>query len=264
MTVRFSMFFAGPQRLILAAVLITGLSATTQAAQPEGVVQQDIAAADNAFADGRYTAAATAYQRALQSLTQQSGEARSPVDQHLREQLGLSRFLARDVAAARSEFRGLCARYPSYQPDPDALTPDAVAFIRESEGCSKKVVAPSTPTNTPTPPISATAATQPIAQSVTRPSPADERFRWYYLAPLGVGQYLAGSPVRGTVSLVGELSMISLNVAGAVMLANQRLPGGFVRDTARASEAQLITNIGFVGLAGFLVLSLVDALVFEP
>lgn len=204
--------------------------------------------ATRSFAEAKYDEAATQYSNVLNQM--ERGAIERTAEPDVRERLGLSHYLAHHVDAARTEFRALCSRFPKYAPDKDALTPDAVAFIHEVAEC-----APKEPKLEEVIPWWSTGEHSPKQPAA---------FRWYYLAPLGIGQYAAGSPVRGTVFLTTQLGFLALNIAGAVLLANQRVPGGFVQDVSSAQNAQVMINVGFFGLLSSLIVGTLDGALWEP
>lgn len=209
--------------------------------------------ATRAFAEAKYDEAAVQYGNVLNQM--ERGAIERTAEQDVRERLGLSHYLAHHVDASRAEFRALCSRFPKYAPDKDALTPDAVAFIYEVSECSPKASLSKEPKPQEVIPWRSTGEDSPKEPAA---------FRWYYLAPLGIGQYAAGSPVRGTIFLTTQLGFLALNIAGAVLLANQRVPGGFVQDVSSAQNAQVMINVGFFGLLSSLIVGTLDGALWEP
>jgi hypothetical protein len=111
------------------------------------------------------------------------------------------------------------------------------------------------------PPPKLEPASQPIVIKQPEPVPG---FRWYYLFPLGIGQFAAGSPVRGTMFMVLQAGFLAMNIASYyVMYQSEAIAGGGFRDVARAKTGLLLTDIAFAGLIASVIAGIVDAVCCE-
>lgn len=256
-----------------------GSTASAAARKPAALLEQ----AADAFARASYAEAAKLYDRALAGW---ADAAPSPEEREARERLALSRYYADQRTAARSAFSVLCSRFVDYALDADRLPPDVIAFAQQIPECARasgggEVDAATTPgTSSAADEAAESARAHPPGVSGPRqiePAPlhtssagqgadptGDRSWRWYYLTPLGVGQFLAGSPVRGALFLALELGFVAANVAGFVLLSEQRLETGTVRDLGAANSARLVMNVGFFGIIATAVAALIDGAAFEP
>lgn len=207
--------------------------------------------AQQAFDNAQYAKAADLSAKELAALEQ--FERGTTVEQDARERQVLSLFFAERKPEAKAAHAELVRAFPRFHFDPDRHGPDVVAFFEPEASAPKKEIraAPS-----PQPPI------------VLKPAPhsqgAERHWQWYYLAPLGIGQYLAGSPIRGTVLLALELGFVAANIAGYALIQAQRQPDGGVRSVSAASNAQILMNVGFFGVIASAIAGIVDGAAFEP
>jgi hypothetical protein len=136
---------------------------------------------------------------------------------------------------------------------------------------------PPAPSDSPAPGLSETQDTGATAEVISAdpagqaprtitiaPAAAKAQWHWYYLAPLGIGQFLAGSPVRGTLFLVLQLGFVAANVAGTVLFNSLRVPEGGFANPQRAQAMQVLMNVGFFGLIGSALAGTIDGAFFEP
>jgi hypothetical protein len=231
-------------------LLILGLLVGAKTKSPETLYKDGM----KAFERGRFDDAAKAFAGALKTIP--AGDAK---EQDLRQRLALSLYSGGDKEGAKRAYAELIARFPSFRFDPNEVFPETVQFF---EGLPKTEPPKDTEIKAaPAPVSSAPVAIAPATQPITKPP-----WKWYYLTPLGIGQYLAGSPVRGTIFLLAELGFIAMNVVGYALLANQRSAAGSaaVHDVARANTAQLVMDIGFFGIIGSAVVGALDGIILEP
>ena len=166
------------------------------------------------------------------------------IERDVRESLVLSLYNGGQRDQARASYNELIATFPDFRFDPDKVLPEAIEFFEGDR--QPKEIKPASP--------------PPPQAETTQKKP----WRWYYLAPLGVGQYLAGSPVRGAIFSVTQVGFLAMNIAGIVLLAQQRFPDRSVRDVAKAETAQAIMDVGFFGLIAAVIAGTVDGAAFEP
>jgi hypothetical protein len=234
--------------------------APVAAAAPKGAEKKQ-ARAMKLFELGKYKEAAQILRDTLDGLDAQ--DKGSPLERDVRSRLVLALFSAGDKTKARSEYRTLREHFPSFRFDPDQVFPEVIAFFEQAE--PPTVVA--APTSAPVITVAPDAPRQiEIVATAPVTSPATRTWHWYYLAPLGIGQFLAGSPVRGAILLALELGFIAMNVAGFVLLEQQR--GGSadrtVTSLAQANTARAIMNTGFFGMLGTFAFGIVDGAALEP
>jgi hypothetical protein len=229
---------------------------------------------------GKYKEAARLFADELASL--EAKELGTAVEQGVREQLVLALFSAGDKARARAEYATLHERFPSFRFDPDRVFPDAIAFFEPPPRAPEREVPVKTtpPPETPPPPadLKAVPAEPPAAperpasteapREITvvpppPPAPPTRSWHWYYLTPLGIGQFLAGSPVRGAVLLVLELGFIAMNAVGYALLQSQRR-GTNVASVPKAEQARALMDVGFFGMLGASAFGIVDGAALEP
>ncbi|MCC6805965.1 MAG: hypothetical protein IT381_00965 [Deltaproteobacteria bacterium] len=187
-----------------------------------------------------------------QDLQQQIG---GRLEQKTRELLVLALYNAGRKDEAVNAYKTLLERFPDYRFNDDEVLPDTIAFFETR-----------VPRVAPKPPDAIQAAPDPVASAPVelKAAPPQKRFHWYYLVPLGVGQFLAGSPVRGTIFLVLQAGFLAMNLAGYYALYNaQALPDGTFDNAASARTGMLLTNIAFGGLMGSIVAGIIDAAAFE-
>lgn len=196
-------------------------------------------------------------------LQQQIGK---PEEEKTRELLVLALFNAGKEDDAVAAYRVLLERFPKWRFDEDSVLPDTIAFFEKH--APRKAVPP-TPAPVASAPVviakPASAASAPVVlKQPATPPPEAKRFRWYYLFPLGIGQYAAGSPVRGTIFLLLQAGFLVMNLVGYYAIYQpQQLPDDSSKDADRARMGMLLTNIGFGGLLGAIAAGIVDAAAFE-
>lgn len=165
------------------------------------------------------------------------------VEQDVRAMLALSLYDDQRKDAAVAAYQQLMTRFPEFAFDQDVVLPETIEFFRQQR---------------------ASPQTQALVASSTSNSTAPGSWRWYYLTPLGVGQFLAGSPIRGGIFAGTQVGLLALNIVAAVAFQNERRADGFVQSKARADTAQTVMNIAFFSLLGAVAAGAVDAIWFEP
>ncbi len=220
------------------------------------------ARAESAYANADFVRAAKLLAKAIMDLD--AAERGSLVERELRSKLVLSYYKSQQEVAAREAYQNLRERFVDFRLDPERISPSTIAFF---EG---------TPTSRPEPePASVTAviiAAPSSAPSADTPrvisTPNKQRaWRWYYLAPFGVGQFLAGSPVRGGIFAVLQTGLLAANIGVSVAYGSAVRAQGAVMvsdDPTRAQALLTAMQVTFFTLMGSLVAGLVDGIFFEP
>ena len=188
-------------------------------------------------------------------------------------------FFTNQKPKAERELQRLVRAFPKAKLDANLYPPDFVAFfdsVRRATPAPRADVTPkvefsATPLVPATEPASEEAASEPVVEATsmeTRPMeivlPTVKPWRWYYLTPLGIGQYLAGSPVRGTIFLLGQAGLLATNIATYVLFRQLTDANLTSDDPRRAQTLQIVMNTAFFGALAFLVAGLVDGAFFEP
>lgn len=241
-------------------VLLLLLSSAAVATAAPKSADKKQARAVKLFELGKYKEAAQLLRETLDGLD--SHERGSALEQDVRSRLVLALFSAGDKTRARSEYRALRERFASFRFDPDQVFPDVIAFFEQNEPPDAPASAPVITVTPDAPRQIEIAAPTPTPASTT----ATRSWHWYYLAPLGIGQFLAGSSVRGAILLVLELGFVAMNVAGYVLLEQQRAGNTDRKVTSlnQANTARAIMNTGFFGMLGTLAFGIVDGAALEP
>ncbi|MCC6812380.1 MAG: hypothetical protein IT381_33475 [Deltaproteobacteria bacterium] len=214
-----------------------------------------------AYRAGKFARAAELYSAALAALPER--DKGTALERDAREKLVLSLYAAKKEEAAVSEYRELLKRFPDFHFDPDRVSPETVSYF---DVLPKPSAEPESQPVAPSPEIVAAPASEPVAMppKVIETPPPEKRWHWYYLMPLGIGQFLAGSPVRGTILLVLEVGLVAMNVVAFALLQRELRPDGTVPSVARAYPLQVMSNVGFFGWIGALALGIVDGAALEP
>ena len=258
--------------LSLLAALV--LASPAAAKEPPAAYKKESKRAIGLYAKESYKDAALAFRKAL-AVIKDGGFREAEIE--TRKYLVLALYGSGQKDEAVNEFRALKTLAPSFAFDPDEVLPETMEFFakRQAElGPQKPEPAkPDAPTADPTPPANGT--TDPIVVNPDAPrdiKPAadaevtqEKRWRWYYLAPLGIGQFLAGSPVRGAILLVLEAGFAALNIVGYVLYSREFIYGDTTaRDATAATTGQTLMNVGFFGIIGSVVLGVIDGAALEP
>ena len=198
--------------------------------------------AAQALRKGDFAQAAQLFTSELQMLA--PDERGTAIERDAREQLAFAQLSAGNDNAAVESYRALVLAFPGYRLDPDKYLPETISFFDDA---TKPKVAASTPA----------VAEPPRVIQATAAAPEPKRWHWYYLAPLGIGQFAARSPVRGTIFAALEVGFAATNVVGAVMYQRD-VHGSLALNPAQGKRDQLLMDIGFFGLIGSLVAAVID------
>jgi hypothetical protein len=250
-------------------VACTALTMTVAATAAHAAkAKNKMAEATDAFRAGKFARAAELFSGLLVTLP--AADRGGPVEREAREKLVLSLYADKQTDAAMAEYNELLRRFADHRFDPDRVSPQTIAFFERS-----KPAAPASVQTAPPPPpqtVVAAPASAPTPElqpraitSAPEVQPAPEkRWHWYYLTPLGIGQFLAGSPVRGALLLVLQVGLVTLNAVAYALLMRQVRSDGTVESLARAAPLQTMTNVAFFGWIGALVLGTIDGAFLEP
>ncbi len=243
-------------------VLLLILCLTSSAAAARAVKLSD---GIDAYRAGRFSKAIEIFEAFIATLPEpDKGSAR---EREAREKLVLSLYASKKSDAAVSEFKALRKRFPDFGFDADRVSPDTIAFFeRQAAQPAPKIERPQDQPASQTviiaqpPPSTPASGLQP---RVIEKAP-NKQWHWYYLAPLGIGQFLAGSPVRGALLLVLEVGFITMNAVCFALLMPQIRSDGTVQSLERSVPLQVLTNIGFFGWISTLIYGAADGLFLEP
>lgn len=238
------------------------------------------------YAKESYKEAVVAFRKALQALKDAPNR---NAELETRKYLVLALYNSGQKEDSVTEYRALKQAAPRFQFDPDEVLPETIAFLTravpdepepkpEPKPEAKPDAKPQDPTaerptqkqDTKTEPAIVVSPEAPrnLASPATTEvvvTPPPKRWHWYYLTPLGIGQYLAGSPVRGTIFLLLQLGATALNVAGYMLWSREFIYGdGTARDARAAQLGQTIMNVGFFGIIGSVVAGTIDGAFLEP
>ena len=201
-----------------------------------------------AYESAQFSKAAELFEQEV-GLLSSNDQGRS-VELEAREKWVLSLYNANRRDDSIIAFRKLRERFPSFRFNEDEVLPETVQFF------DKNAQAPASPVQQPR-----------VIQAAPTPSPGSatvKPWRWYYLAPLGVGQFLAGSPVRGVIFAALEAGLLAANIALAVDYGGRVGPGGATRDLKGTAAIQTAMNVTFFSMLGVFVVGALDGLIFEP
>jgi len=177
-----------------------------------------------------------------------------PQEKDTRQRLVLSLYQAGRRDESVNEYHALMARYPAFRFDENEVLPETIAFFdAHKPAAPPKIikVAPDQPRR-----IDTTAATKPPAN--------EKRWYWYYLAPLGIGQFLAHSPVHGTLFAVLQAGLIAADVAMFAVFNQQVDSEGRSATPDASRKLQLAMNVVFFSMIGSIVAGAIDGVFFEP
>ncbi len=257
--------------MTLALSLVAAL--TLSAAKPATARAKLHKKAVKSFENAEFERAAMLFRDELRTLPEE--ERGGPNERDARKYLVLSLYNSEQHEAARIEYRMLVDHFANFHFDPNEVLPETVAFFEgpaprqaaeetppaataelDSPPSSEPAIAPS--------PLVAAPSGAPVIVQPAPTAPAPRRWHWYYLAPLGIGQYLAGSPGRGTFFLLTELGLLATNITMGFLLGAQRMPDGTVRDLGAATAYQAMLNVSAWGLIAAGIAGVIDGAAFEP
>jgi tetratricopeptide (TPR) repeat protein len=232
------------------------------------------------YAKESYKEAVRAFRKALSMLEETPNR---DAEIETRKYLVLALYNSDQKDDAVKAYRALKQLAPSFEWDPDEVLPETISFLSgaETREAPPKAREKSAPKETlkvsPTPAEPAADANEAIDAAPGAPrdiKPAlstdgtarpTRQWKWYYLTPLGIGQYLAGSPVRATILLVLQAGFAAMNIAGYVLYHREFIYGDdTVRDGRAALRGQTVMNVGFFGIIGSVLAGTIDGAFFEP
>ena len=232
-----------------ATLLVTLLLHASPTAPDDSARERLHTQAMAAYKRADFTRATDLFRQELDTLN--DGERGSAVEQRVREKLVLSLYSGGRKDEALDAYAALETRFPDFRFDEGKVAPSTIAYF---DSHATQVTA-SPPRRTDiTPVVSTTPAAAPALEPL---------WHWYYLAPLGIGQFAAHSPVRGSLLLVSELGFLAMDVVGAVLYQQQIAPEGYARNLSQAHTGQLIMDIGFFGALTAFAVGLIDGAAFE-
>lgn len=194
-------------------------------------------------------------------IVQQGG----PREKETRELLVLALFNVDRKDEAFAAYEALLVRFPRFVFDPNAVLPETIEFFtarvaakREAERKAAEKRAAEKPASAPVVIVAPPAKTNE-QQPIVLKEP-EHRFHWYYLTPLGIGQFLAKSPVRGSLFLILEAGFLALNLASYYVMYQPEMDGaGGFRNVDRARTGLVLTNVAFAGLIATAIAAVIDA-----
>lgn len=192
--------------------------------------------AQNHYAYGEYALAIPLVETALSG-----GESLSSTDLVVaQELLGLSAYLAKDLAKSRNAFTDLLLQRPEHALDPFSVAPPIIEFfenIRKELEPQLKALTNTGPPETPTPSTPRDSSRSQIIERIIV-----ERSPLGLFMPFGYGQYQNGDSGLGHALLATQLTALAVNI-GAYYLA---------RSYRREPElGRLFSRLQYGGLALF-------------
>lgn len=248
-------------------LVLTWLLGTTPEPSSAGA-QKAFKAALAHFNRAQFAKAAEGFDRTLGML--EPNDQHTMIEQRTRELLVLALYDSGQHESAVAAYQMLLNRFPSFEFDRDQVLPETIDFFAKHGTRPPRHGAASLDSNAAATDADSQSVDQPKAGtqkvSIRPPEPADHEkgFRPEFLLPLGVGQLLAGSPVRASVFLTLEASLLATNIIAGLSYQAEQRADGFVQSKPRADAAQLVANIAFFALVGTATAALVDAIWFEP
>jgi hypothetical protein len=240
----------------IASLLIASAVDAEGAGSPKSLSAAEIhRTAVQAFDEKSYAVAITLFRSELVQLDAAPDAA---LEREAREKLVLSLHGAGRKQEARTELELLRARFPAFRFDPATVSPLAIAELDPQALAAEPASEPNQTIR-----VAPAAAVSDAPRLIERPV-VSPKWRWYYLAPLGIGQFLAGSPVRGSILFTAEILAIAANIVGAALMFPQLNPDGSAINVTAARAGQAVMNAGFVTLLVALTAGVVDGIFFEP
>lgn len=225
----------------------------------------------DAYRAGKFAKAADLFEAVIKNLRE--GDHGGPIEREAREKLVLSLYAAKKTDAASVQYGTLVSVFPDFRFDPDRVSPETIEFFTKLDKPKQSTPEPPATIDPPPPqekPVEVVIAkpdpVQPriVTTPASEPIAVEKRWRWYYLMPLGIGQFLAGSPVRGAIFAVLQVGLITLNAVAYALLMREIRSDGTVESVARAYPLQIMTNVGFFGWIGALTAGTIDGAFGEP
>lgn len=230
-------------------VLLSVLASPQKDAHERGVA---------AFRQSDFSRAAREFKTELDQLSRD--ERGTETERTARELRMFALYEAGDKAGAALEYRMLCERFPAYKLDEDAVLPETIGYLtsqvpRDSSGHPLSQHGTSSGDTSYTP-----------SSEVKSGANAVDSKQWHftYLTPFGVGQFLAGSPVRGTVFASLEVGLVAANIATFVAFQSQVDRQRSAINPGSTSGWQTAANLTFIAALTTFALGALDGFLFEP
>lgn len=206
-----------------------------------------------AFRQSDFSRAAREFKTELDQLS--NADRGTQTELAARELRTFALYEAGDKAGAALEYRLLCERFPAYKLDEDAVLPETIAYLTSQ-----------VPRDTSGHPLMKDSTSERTGAQIKSGTNSAEDQRWHftYLTPLGVGQFLAGSPVRGTVFATLEVGLVAANTATFVAFQSQVDRQRTAINPGSASQWQTAANLTFIAALTTFALGALDGLLFEP
>ncbi len=216
--------------------------------------------ASTAYRRAEFVKAAVLYKQLIDKIL--SDDTLRGEETNARKRLVLSLYNSDQKGDAVAQYKILKQRFPLFRLDPDEVLDETIAYLEAQVPNEAPAADPSPPETAPVSDAPRVVASAPMPPQSEAPTEA-KRWRWYYLAPFGIGQYLAGSPVRGTIFLVLQTGFLVANIVTAVLFNQLRADGGGFNDPTRASQLQVGMNVSFFGAIGTAAAGILDGAIFE-
>ncbi len=194
------------------------------------------------------------------------------IELQARQRLVLSLYQTSRKNDALAEYKIMLQRFASFRFNDDEVLPETIDFFEKSASSTKSDV---TATKDPQP----AQPNQPKEIVVSPDSPrviaepprgapiaAAKPWHWYYLTPFGIGQYLAGSPVRGTLFLLLQAGLVAADIGLYVRLNQIATLSGdklYTNQTRAAADMQIALNVVFFSMISSFIAGFIDGF-FEP
>jgi hypothetical protein len=213
-----------------------------------------------AFWEGEFKRAVAGFEREISLLA--PDEQGSTIEQKAREYLVLSLFHAGKKNEAADACQQLKARFAWHEFNKNELLPSTIRFF--DKRCPKPALVQKDIAATAVVPTAPTAESHASLDEPRELRTPPKTWSPAFLLPLGIGQFIAGSPGRGVLFLVVELALLGVNLTGVALYYRQLQPSGYFRDPQIAANGQIMMNVGLFGLGAALIAGLIDGAAFEP
>lgn len=203
----------------------------------------------------------TSYERAMRAyqalefaqavdLFKQDLRVGDPHELEVRQRIVLSLYQLGRRDEAVLDYHALLSRFPTFRFDDNEVLPETIAFFDNRKPKLIKA-APEQPRRIET------------VIATSQPTP-NKPWHWYTLAPLGIGQFVAGSPIRKNIFTILQAGLIAADVA--LFVVHNRQVNGLrqANDVGNAYVVQNTMNVVFFAMLGSLAAGLVDGIFFEP
>ncbi len=154
--------------------------------------------------------------------------------------LGLCYYVLGKKDDAEQEFRGVFKLDPDYRPDPLYIPAEIIEFIEQL-----RPPPPQTPRRTDV---------LGLGETLEAPPSGSFRFHAPNLLPLGIPQFRAGDTRKGLALLIGEISLLSLNISSYYYLKVFNDPHGVPPERYPSLLAAKATNITTLSLLAITML----------